>query len=253
MTVTRLVIEEKSKGHPELEEALLASHAATLGIPVLGVTRKPFTRHRFESRSGDVIAGSVPFIRGALQSLGVQLPPQTPYPPVLAPYLHRKVWELPALGEALALGFPVFIRPAKRWKRFTGFVADSPNPAEVYGVSRREPVWCSDVVTWRSEWRCYVVRGEVRFVGLAATMRPMARLFPVDLSVVHEAVAQVNGPSAYAIDFGVLSTGETALIEMNDGFSVGAYDGVPADVYFDMMATRWMELTAMVRLAKDGG
>lgn len=241
--VERLVIEEKRLGHPEFEERLLATHAATLGIPVLGITRKPFTRGRFKPADGDVVAGSVSFIRDALTAREQQMPPQTPYPDELALYLHRRVWRVGTLGEALGLGYPVFIRPAKRWKLFTGFVAYGPNPAEVYGVSRREPVWCSDVVTWRSEWRCYVVRGSVRFVGLAA--RGGSRHYPVDPAVISEAVATYNGPSAYAMDFGVLSTGETALIEANDGFSVGAYDDVPARDYWDMVTTRWQELSGL--------
>lgn len=45
----------------------------------------------------------------------------------------------------------------------------------------------------------------------------------------------------YAIDFGVLSTGETALVEMNDGFAVGAYS-IDAANYTDTIAPRWVQL-----------
>lgn len=47
--------------------------------------------------------------------------------------------------------------------------------------------------------------------------------------------------AGYAIDFGVLSTGETALVEMNDGFSLGAYNIGPK-VYMDLIIARWEEL-----------
>lgn len=55
---------------------------------------------------------------------------------------------------------------------------------------------------------------------------------------------QPFAPSAYAIDFGVLDTGETALIVVNDGFSVGAYDDVDAGTYWDVIAMRWQELAS---------
>ena len=239
--VDRLVIEQKRVGAPEFEEALLAAHADVLGIEVVGITRKPFTRGRFRPADGDVVAGSVKFVRDALAARGRQLPQQNPYPDELDAFLHRRVWKVESLGQALLNQTPVFVRPAKRWKLFTGFVAYSLSPAEVYGVSRREPVWCADVVTFRSEWRCYVVNRDVRFIGL--TPHGGGRNYPIDHGVVRDAVAAYDGPSAYAIDFGVLDTGQTALIEANDGFSVGAYDDVPAEVYWDMTATRWKELS----------
>lgn len=188
------------------------------------------------------MAGSVKFVRAALKALGKEPPTQNPYPDALRPLLRRHVWPVASLGRVLnGIGPAVFIRPAKRWKAFTGFVADSPNPPQVYGVSRREPVWCSEVVNFVSEWRCYVVQGNVRFIGFAKYGGDRFRC-PNEV-LIRESIADWRtSPSAYAVDFGVLDTGETALIEVNDGFSVGAYDGVPAEVYWDMIATRWQEL-----------
>lgn len=246
MTVSRLVIEERREGHPDREEALLASHARAFGIPVTGLTWKPFTRGRFKPEPGDVVAGSVKFVRAALKSLGKEPPTQDPYPIALRPWLHRQVWPVVTLGRALESQVPVFVRPAKRWKVFTGFVAETPNPAQVHGVSRREPVWCSEVVRFVSEWRAYVVKGNARFVGFAKHGGDRSRA--PNLASIDTAIAAFQGspsaPLAYAIDFGVLDTGETALVEVNDGFSVGAYDDVPAGVYWDMIATRWQELAS---------
>ncbi|WP_435592932.1 ATP-grasp domain-containing protein [Nocardia sp. bgisy118] len=50
-----------------------------------------------------------------------------------------------------------------------------------------------------------------------------------------------NAPRAYGIDFGVLATGETALIEANDGHALGAYD-IAADLYTELVVQRWSEL-----------
>jgi hypothetical protein len=48
-------------------------------------------------------------------------------------------------------------------------------------------------------------------------------------------------PSAYGIDFGVLSTGQTALVEANDGYALGAYE-IAEEPYTDLLFTRWKEL-----------
>src|SRR5262249_52988742 len=101
---------------------------------------------------------------------------------------------------------------------------------------------CSEVVEWLSEYRVFVIRGEV--VG--------TRLYEgddgieIDRQVVNEAIALLEQSNektaAYGIDFGVMSSGQTALIEWNDGFSLGSY-GLDKAIYTDLLITRWCELT----------
>lgn len=54
-----------------------------------------------------------------------------------------------------------------------------------------------------------------------------------------------QAPAAFAIDFGVLTDGQTALVELNDGFSIGTY-GLSGELYADFTAARWAELVARV-------
>ena len=62
-------------------------------------------------------------------------------------------------------------------------------------------------------------------------------------SVVEQMVKDfVSAPSAYCLDVGVLGTGETALVEMNDAFSIGMYEGMES-CYPELLITRWKELT----------
>jgi hypothetical protein len=136
----------------------------------------------------------------------------------------------------------MFIKPREQQKRFTGFVAfDGGDLGRVEALGRATPVWYSDVVTWRSEQRVFVRNGEI--VGVRTYSDHDE---PVDLGVVREAIATWratgNMPCACAMDFGVLSDGHTALVEVNDAFSVGAY-GLNADVYLDLLIARWEELT----------
>ena len=50
-----------------------------------------------------------------------------------------------------------------------------------------------------------------------------------------------DSPKAYCLDVGVLDTGKTALIEINDAFSCGSYS-MSAETYGDLLTTRWNEL-----------
>ncbi|WP_308213005.1 ATP-grasp domain-containing protein [Nocardia amikacinitolerans] len=112
--------------------------------------------------------------------------------------------------------------------------------AALGNVSRRQRVWCSEVVTWVAEFRVYVIDHRVvavdRYDGDGSAL---------DMDVVESAVAAYHrsgtAPSAYGIDFGVLANGETALVEANDGYALGAYD-IAADRYTELVLRRWSEL-----------
>jgi hypothetical protein len=48
-------------------------------------------------------------------------------------------------------------------------------------------------------------------------------------------------PRGYAVDVGVLDTGKTGLVELNDGHSLGDYGMFPAR-YARLLEARWCEL-----------
>ena len=60
----------------------------------------------------------------------------------------------------------------------------------------------------------------------------------IDQAVVESAIFAYRysgeAPAAYGIDFGVLETGETALVEANDGYALGAYT-IHAQQYTDLL------------------
>lgn len=246
-----------------VEERLVADAAAARGIAVRAAGASELERNRVELGGGDVVIGSVPFVLQGMRLAGIPVPAPNPYPVVLRPWLHREVNRLPTMLEALhALergAGGMFVKPADRWKRFTGFVATDPRDLRFEGTSRRAPVWVSTPVRFLSEWRCYVAHGEIRAIAFA-NHGGDAHVLP-DEAVMRQACAtlQASGeaPAGYVIDFGVLDTGETALIELNDGFSFGAYGGVTGDVLLDIMGARWLQLAeraSMARaMARQGG
>lgn len=227
----------------------MARRAHEIGVPVIYGSESVMERGRIDLAPGDLVAGSVGFVLHALRQLKVIAPSHTPYPSVLAPWLRRKVSWHPTLSGVLAdlqVNNPVFVKPAKGWKRFTGFVAQVPDDPRFNGASRRDPVWTSSTLDLLSEWRVYVVRGSIRAIKFAdygglRTVTP-------DESEIHQAVTTLvqagHAPAGFAIDFAVDSLGRTVLVEVNDGFSLGAYDDIDGAVYWDVIAARRSELLA---------
>lgn len=239
---------EKRGNELALEERLVCEVLEQRGVPVQLYTRKRIDRRDLPLDSRSFVMGTTPSMHGAMKQLGIEVPPPSDYPSALHHLLHRKIWSS-TLGEIEArvsdgLNAPVFVKPADQLKNFTGRVFESPGDTYFLGrTSRRQKVWCSEVVQWRSEFRAYVVGVDV--VGLDfyqgdAEVRPCEQTIA---EAVRAYRSSGEAPAAYGIDFGVLATGETALIEANDGYSLGAYQ-IAAAPYADVLFARWAELMA---------
>jgi len=48
------------------------------------------------------------------------------------------------------------------------------------------------------------------------------------------------------MDFGILEDGRTCLVEVNDGYSLGRYDGINGSDYTDLLIARWNQLTNQI-------
>jgi len=251
--IRKAFIQEQGSGRLIPEMKLLNEELARRGIPVSLFTEKRIVRRQLPLDGDSLVAGQMPAVLAAMQQLGIPEPEPDDYPSCLADCLHRRLWTatLGAVEERFleGRGEPVFIKPASRRKRFTGLVVESPSDFwHCQGTSRRERVWCSEVVRWRSECRAYVLRDEI----IALDFYRGDESVQLDEGVVKDAIARLKHSgtawAAFAIDFGVLSSGETALIERNDGFSIGAYR-IGAGLYTDFTIARWEELLA----SRNGG
>ena len=190
-----------------------------------------------------VTVGSVVFVRRALRRLGIEQPPLD-YPARLRPFLGRAIRETTwaevraGLREPPA---PVFVKPVEQDKAFGGYVVatfrDLIRTAKWPGEMR---LWASEPIAFVSEWRYFVRRDEV--IGVGHYKGDPFR--HPDAAVVREAVAAFapDAPVAYGIDFGVIASGETRLVEVNDGFSLGCL-GLGPLAYSGFLEARWRELT----------
>lgn len=240
----RALLQDLGQATLRREDRLVADALTRRGIPHATYLYKRLARRQVPLSRDCFLTGDWDCIHAALPQLGVEVPAPDDYPASLAPWLRRRVWRstLADVERALRDGEfgALFVKPATRQKRFTGRVVSSTYEAVALGAyGRREPVVCAEVVRWRSEHRVYVIGDDIvavdRYDGDGA----------LDLGVVREALATLRSAgesyAAFGIDFGVLDTGETALVERNDGVALGAYE-IAAEPYTELLMTRWREL-----------
>lgn len=242
-----IVLESKSGHRLEEEESIIASHLTSIGQTYRIASYSQVERGRVDTTKSTLVVGTIPFVRAALRQRGIRTPVVRTYPPALEHLLHRKIWpsNVRRALEYLELsGRPFFLKPASRAKRFTGFVINDDRDYRLNGVSRSELVWCSEVVHWQSEWRLYVVQGVV----VHSACYEGDQELPLSPEAIGEALSLIGNdpdmPATYTLDVGVLSTGQTALIEVNDGYSIGAY-GFDGEGYYSFLKSRWDQLCAI--------
>lgn len=142
--------------------------------------------------------------------------------------------------NAHKLQFPLFVKPDGRAKEFVAGVVSKPElvPYFFKDVPDTSPLLLSTSIDIVSEYRCYIINGEIRGVKWYLGDH---LVFP-DGEFIKGAVAQYkSAPAGYSLDVGVLKDGSTVLIECNDGWSLGNY-GLDPSVYAKLLATRWIEI-----------
>lgn len=252
--IQKFVTEIKGQSVDRLppENAMVLAELTARHVPCVVLTTEQFLAHPSLTEH-DLVVGDFDWTRAALQRLRRPFPVACDYPPCLRHLLHRRIWES-TLGDVAAQlaggAAAMFIKPAVDTKAFSGLVASVDWLAylrEQFPASF--PVLCSELVHIVSEYRVYVVHGAVRSVcnykGRADGEGA------IDMAVVNGAVnalmAVAPAPAACAIDFAVIRQGGgvvTSLMEVNEAFSLGAYEGLSGRDYTDLLVARWQQLVA---------
>lgn len=242
------VVLEKRHNRLGKEEQLLARQAEVRGIPVVTTYEKTVARGHFIFEPTDLVAGSVGFMHHAMRSFGIHVEHNHPYPEAIKHLMHRKVLPIYTrrdLRRHFATGGnPVFVKPVET-KIFTGFVCSDPEDPRFNGVGNQKELICTEVVEFVHEWRVYVANGRAVSTQ-CATPSDQRPWFPNPVHV-REMIEQLNAsmvepPAGYTLDIGVLTNGKLALVEVNDGYSIGAYGKMLPSDYWDVIASRWAQL-----------
>ncbi len=206
------------------------------------VTFSRFDNSRLtDLRREDVVVGFIEDVNNALVKLEIEPPTEINYPDELTNFLGRKIWRSQINYIAKhPEQWNIFIKPATLAKKFKGRLLTSAKDLISCGDEFEDTeIWCSEPVNFLAEWRCFVRYGEI--LGVKSYYGDWRVHF--DSQVIENAIAAYqSAPAGYAADFGVTDKGETLLIEVNDGYSIGAYGLFPAD-YARLLASRWAQVT----------
>lgn len=186
-----------------------------------------------------LVMGGIGRVKAYLEHKGITVN-DIDYPSSLIKYLGRNVTETTTKNLLKEdINFPVFIKP-KEGKMFTGKLCKSTSDfAGLFTADDDIEIYVSDPVNIVEEFRCFIRYGEVldvrRYYGeLGHTY---------DLNLIKEMVdAYTDSPCAYSLDIAVTDKGETVLVEINDGYSLGDY-GLDPLLYAKLISARWAEMT----------
>lgn len=190
----------------------------------------------------NIIVGGIGNVRKRLKNLNITRPEkEIDYPEELKPFLKRKIWES-TVNQIFVdkNSWNIFIKPKIETKLFVGKVIQ--NEMDFLGIidpERDIDILCSELVDFKTEWRCFICYNKIldirRYKGVWDTK--------IDVETVESAIKSfISQPRAFALDFGVNEKGETILVEVNDGHSLGTY-GLSSTHYAKFLSARWSELT----------
>ena len=169
--------------------------------------KESFSYSAIEEWQGQPIVGSVEFVE---QHIGQKIPQY--FPKFLRDFLKRRVWR----QEKSNFKEYCFIKPADRHKRFDSKIYRGRGLRGAFNLSEDfGPYWCSEIVSFKEEWRYYVANGEV----LAAYW------YLGEENEIDPPVLNIDWPKDFcgAVDFGRLFNGEIALVENNLPYACGWY------------------------------
>lgn len=193
-----------------------------------------------DNEPGDPVVGALADVEVAMDRMGVKLTPLD-YPEELLPFTGRKIWQSTLFTiTSHPECWHVFVKPVWDVKRFSGTVLDkSEDLIKLGGGLEDVTVWCSEKIRFLSEWRLWVLDGEIKGLNPYSGQWD---LFP-DTAVLKKAVSAFHSaPRAYALDFGVTDDGRTLLVEASDGYALKSF-GLDPETYVHILAARWQELT----------
>lgn len=198
------------------------------------------TLERKHITKNDICIGSVQATSKFFELAGIAIPEYLGYPEQLKSYLGRKIEET-TFGE-LGTDFPYFVKPAQDIKMFTGDVVDNPKHLEylvMFDKCKPETkVIKSELVDFVTEYRVFVSNGKI--YGMKHYKGDWMQF--IDTSIVNKMVEDFKDcPSAYTLDVGLTSTGETLLVEINDMWAIGSY-GLEGRDYALLCARRIKEI-----------
>jgi hypothetical protein len=218
-----------------------------LGVDVIafnGDNLKTLESHN--PTTNDVLIGSVGATEHFFKLIGVSIPNYIGYPESLNKYLHRNIQAL-KYADIASKPFPYFVKPKNGVKAFTGSLVQNETQKRLLvdfdNVTDDTELYVSDPINFISEYRCFVHKRKLK--GIQYYLGDFKR-FP-NVETIESMIYDYNDSNvAYTLDVGIIDSGETALVEVNDMWAIGSY-GFDAKTYVRMSIDRFMEIYGKIR------
>lgn len=219
-------------------------YAAQYGFNRMGYNVKTFEKNEIEYidfLKFDVVFGGINTLNYILETSGIKIPKVPTIIENMVGSYKRNIY-ISTLGEVRLnkIKYPFFMKPLDIYKIFNGKVLTSEFDLNTIPnlLSDDIKVLISDVVEFKSEYRCFILNGEL--VGCKNYTGDFTVL--PDFELIRRSISQYkNSPSAYTLDFGITEDNNTELIEINDGYGFGAY-GLNPIIFCKMIARRWSDI-----------
>jgi hypothetical protein len=229
--------------------ACLAETSAPVEIsiaPELSTLRKvPPASQRGQALSCPV--GTVEFCQAWMRATGIPEPAPLDYPAPLRWQLGRPVKQFDSPSQVPA-GWWVKPIATKKW--------EATSIDLVRGSLPEEPLWGSPAQVFGSEFRAYVLDGQVHSVARYDPLEepePLAcEVYEFASGAVAEWAEKEEIPCAFALDVGVnKGAGCLQLIEVTDAWAIGFYAGTNVKKYAQMLHARWAQLSQAGSLKEE--
>lgn len=189
----------------------------------------------------NIVIGPIEDTISYWKRIGVEAPEALNVPLSLRAYTERYIVYTTMKGVRNKTEFPFFIKPKKIKAFIPGVVKNEKELNIFFGtLSDDTEVMISGKVNFVSEYRCFIIGGEVKAV-CHYLGDPL--IFP-DGEIIQEMANYYSDCTSvgYSLDVGVLDNGDTVLVECNDGWSLGSY-GCDPIIYTNLLTKRWFEIT----------
>ena len=200
------------KTHCDYEGKCLATVGAYYNIPFKLIYQSN------QVIDGWIPSGTVPWVS---EVIGEIIKPDY-FPKFLSKWVTRNVW----YQYKWPLHQKLFIKPADKHKRFTGFITSG-----TFRGKKKGPFICSDIVSFKNEWRYYIAYGKL----IGAHWYWGEEDEPINAPKL-----DIQWPENWCgtADFGEMKNGDIELIECHPPFSCGWY-GQKHEEYAEFLTLGW--------------
>lgn len=214
----------------EAEEKLVQQYCKNLDIPYECLSIKDILKQKLVSQE-NLIVGNIPFIKQALQSVKIKITDDS-YPEEFSALLHRRIYK--TLIKKLSFEKPVFIKPSKNLKKFTGKIIYSKD--DLYGLPLNEEIYVSELIDIKAEYRLYISNKQIVHIS-----QYEGDIQDICITNIQELIDSQNKYHNFIMDISIDHQNKISLLEINDAFSIGAYKDISPETYTTLLDNRWKE------------